>query len=441
VSRDLRSLARRAARIRLGRSLRNQLNAFRWWLSEGEQEGVPEVLPLNARTSSLPGPRINLLIPSVHPLHAFGGISTAVAFFQEFSPHVERLRIVPLREPEGPVLAACSEYRTVSMEEDSDLGAQVVFAAKRRGRTLPVCATDLFIATTWWSAHLARRLISWQSETFAQPSLPLIYLIQDYEPAFHPWSSRFLLAQQSYHDSGPTVAVFNTRVLRDYFAAQGHTFEKEYCFEPRMNDTLRELRPTRPAEWPVKRKQLVLYGRPSTPRNAFALAIESLRQWVKMMPGAGDWSIISVGEDHRDVELGDGLRLRSMGKLSLTHYARVLQDSAVGMSWMVSPHPSYPPLEMAHFGIWVLTNRFANKDPSAWHENLVSPTSLSPDAVGRCLTDLCQRVEADPMRGWLGRSYMPEYVGSTTPFPFVNELLRDLERGVYSLTEAGKSTE
>jgi O-antigen biosynthesis protein len=127
--------------------------------------------------------------------------------------------------------------------------------------------------------------------------------------------------------------------------------------------------------------------------------------------------------------------------LSLPHYARVLRDSAVGMSWMVSPHPSYPPLEMAHFGMWVLTNRFANKQPSAWHENLVSPTSLSPDAVGSCLTDLCQRVEADPMRGWLGRSYMPEYVGSTTPFPFVNELLRDLERGVYSLTEAGKSTE
>lgn len=45
---------------------------------------------------------------------------------------------------------------------------------------------------------------------------------------------------------------------------------------------------------------------------------------------------------------------------------------------MVSPHPSYPPLEMAANGIKVLTNTYENKDLSTLHENLESFTLFDP---------------------------------------------------------------
>ena len=39
---------------------------------------------------------------------------------------------------------------------------------------------------------------------------------------------------------------------------------------------------------------------------------------------------------------------------------------------MVSPHPSYPPLEMATFGMKVLTNSFVTKNISDFNENIKS---------------------------------------------------------------------
>jgi hypothetical protein len=65
---------------------------------------------------------------------------------------------------------------------------------------------------------------------------------------------------------------------------------------------------------------------------------------------------VSVGELHRDIRLARGVILQSKGKLSLEEYAACLEDAAIGLSLMVSPHPSYPPLEMAEFSVRVITN-------------------------------------------------------------------------------------
>ena len=59
--------------------------------------------------------------------------------------------------------------------------------------------------------------------------------------------------------------------------------------------------------------------------------------------------------------LGDGLEMVSAGKLSLQAYGALLNQCAIGISLMLSPHPSYPPLEMAHSGILTITNSFAEK--------------------------------------------------------------------------------
>ena len=48
---------------------------------------------------------------------------------------------------------------------------------------------------------------------------------------------------------------------------------------------------------------------------------------------------------------------------------------------MISPHPSYPPLDMAHLGMLVATNRFGAKDLSTWHQNIHSLASHRPKAL------------------------------------------------------------
>ena len=52
------------------------------------------------------------------------------------------------------------------------------------------------------------------------------------------------------------------------------------------------------------------------------------------------------------------------GKASLDEYADHLNRAAVGVSLMVSPHPSYPPLEMAEAGVLAITNNYGSKDLS-----------------------------------------------------------------------------
>ncbi|MFZ3383392.1 MAG: hypothetical protein WA144_05655, partial [Candidatus Methanoperedens sp.] len=63
-----------------------------------------------------------------------------------------------------------------------------------------------------------------------------------------------------------------------------------------------------------------------------------------------------------------------------------------GLSIMISPHPSYPPLEMASFGLEVVTNRFANKNLSEGSSSIISIQNLTPESIASALTDACNRV-------------------------------------------------
>lgn len=106
-------------------------------------------------------------------------------------------------------------------------------------------------------------------------------------------------------------------------------------------------------------------------------------------PDIEDWTILSAGESHADVNLGNGAVLHSLGKLSLDEYAQVLLQTYAGISLMVSPHPSYPPLEMAAFGVKTITNCYANKDLSLFSSNISSLLSCNPISISNELIKIC----------------------------------------------------
>ncbi|MBE9127387.1 hypothetical protein IQ257_02205 [Coleofasciculus sp. LEGE 07092] len=158
------------------------------------------------------------------------------------------------------------------------------------------------------------------------------------------------------------------------------------------------------------------------------MIVEGLRIWRHRFPLASTWTILSAGQPHSNIDLGDGVVIKSMGKLSLKNYAYALGESSVGLSLMVSPHPSYPPLEMAHYGMWVITNKYENKDISLWHDNILSINDCSPENIANNLITLCQRIEADPMSGWEGKSHIEDYVSDAPLFPFIEELCELLQK-------------
>ncbi len=368
------------------------------------------------------GPRLNLLIPTLSPRRVFGGAKTALDLFDALGEQFPRRRIVSFTPLTGVAVETLDGF-VIANAADERTGPRVVVAAPiGTDTTHAVGPDDVFLATFWSTAELAIRLVRWQAATFAEAARPFAYLIQDFEPGFYPWSAQYELARSTYTADVPTIAVVNSGLLGRYLEQEGLSFAARFTFEPRLDERLRSVQaaPTAP-----RRRRIVAYGRPGTPRNAFPLVVDGLRNWVER-GGSGGWEVVSAGEPHPPVELGRGLSLGRVGKLPLEAYGRLLRESAVGLSLMVSPHPSYPPLDMAHLGMRVVTNRYGPKDLSGWHENIVSVASMTADGIGEALLSATRAFDADPTAGDRARPLLPDYLAEGPIFPFVAELAAKL---------------
>lgn len=399
-------------------------NAYKSTVGSFINTHISEITPFNPTISSFEGKRINLLVPSINKEHVFGGISTAIKFYEELvsaSNEYARRIITTDASPNTDDLEKYSGYALVNSEQDVDCESQITPFNDRYNKTIPVGKDDIFIATSWWTAYFAQRIVKWQSEVYKRDIQSVIYFIQDFEPGFYPWSSQYALADSTYRYNGPQIAVFNSSLLMEFFEQQGYSFSNKYCFEPRLNASLKEK--LIPINEMKKKKKILIYGRPSVARNAFPLIIEALRLWVWIHPEANQWEIISAGEQHNDIDIGNGVTIKSKGKMTLDDYANELKESAVGISLMISPHPSYPPLEMAHFGLKVVTNNYANKDLSKLNRNITSIDDISPDKIANELSRLC-RMENKCVN--LSNEGFAYYLSEDHQFPFLNLLLHSL---------------
>lgn len=67
--------------------------------------------------------------------------------------------------------------------------------------------------------------------------------------------------------------------------------------------------------------------------------------------------------------------------------------SYAGISLMISPHPSYPPLEMSTFGVRTITNCYENKDLSGFNNNIISLRACNPELIMDTLCTLCDNYD------------------------------------------------
>ncbi len=357
---------------------------------------VPEITPMGSRFQAELGdePRLNIIVPTLNPAHVFGGITTAIHFYENLADElgIKRRMIVTDEETGEEYLAKYPGYKIVDCADNAIFDKQVVPFANRYGKTIPVGKNDIFVCTGWWTAYNAREIVKC-IESNAGEAKPLVYLIQDYEPYFYPWSSRSALAESTYRMDKPVVAVFNSSELRDYFKLHNYSFFREYCFDPVLNASLKKELLNNP---PIKKeKKIIVYGRPSVQRNCFEIVADSLRRWAILADDAAEWQLISAGEKHPDLTIGVGCELRSCGKLTIEEYAKMMGSCYAGISLMVSPHPSYPPLEMSTFGIKTITNTYENKDMASFNCNMVSLSDMTPENIANNLLKITNSFKED----------------------------------------------
>ena len=367
-------------------------------------------------------PRLTLVIPSIAPEKTFGGIVTGIDIFLEIGKRTNAdLRI--LLDELGPVPAGnvvAKRARNLGMDpQQIEILPRLVEIPQ-----VAVRSSDVFLSYNWWTTLNVQGLVEQQSRHFGLPPKPAMYLIQEYEPFFHPFSSTHMMARQAFGPPLPCWGIFNSGELYAYFCAQGHKMERSFVFEPQLNGSLKGLLDQPP---PKKERRLLVYGRPAVARNCYPAVEKGVQAWAVRYPEFSNWEVLSAGLSHRPLALGTtGRVMKSAGKLAMEQYGELLLTSAAGLSLMSSPHPSYPPLEMAHFGMWTVTNTYTGKDLAGSHENIISIDTIAPDTIADALAQACRNFESDPRSGWRGKTHRPSFL-ETNPFEFLDQLVADLK--------------
>lgn len=353
---------------------------------------ISEIRPYTFRKSTFQEKRLNIIVPTINPKYVYAGISTALKFFErlaEETGYAKRIILCEAKEDNEAIALYKDRYAFVEAKHESNSRNQIVAYNDREKVSLSVSENDIFIFTAWWTAYTIQEAYMDDTRNAGLVPKQSIYLIQDYEPGFYPWSSRYLLAESTYHPKIPQIAVFNSGWLKDFFVQKGYQFDNMLVFDATFNSVLRDYR-NKIGNHLKKDKIILLYGRPGVARNAFELLAEALEKWAKMQPDAKEWKILSAGESHDDVILRNcGAMIHSVGKLTIEEYARLLEKSYAGISLMVSPHPSYPPLEMATYGVKVITNVYENKDLKVFSDSIVSLKDVSALNIALELKKIC----------------------------------------------------
>jgi hypothetical protein len=330
-------------------------------------------------------PRLVVLLPHLDLERMSGGPNTVFQVTARLAALGHRLRYVATSGPLRPDAAALAGHvrRVTGVDVAADAVDFVDASASRA--TVDLGREDVLVASWWPTAHLANAgLAHTRAEGF-------LYVIQDFEPGFYPWSTKSALAEATY--SMPMRGIVNEPFLERYLrdARVGHFADDTWprqTFMPAVDrDVFRPDRADRPVGSP---RRLVFYARPRNPRNLFEIGLRVLR--VAAAAGVfdtGSWEFVAVGQDLPDLPLSDHHVLRGQSWMPYEAYGALLGSSDVLLSLMHSPHTSYPPLEMAAAGGLVVTNTYGPKTSQALStiSPLIRAATPDVDALVRVLSE------------------------------------------------------
>jgi glycosyltransferase involved in cell wall biosynthesis len=391
------------------------------------REVADKIAPLELALRDEAPQRLNLLIPTIDLDHFFGGYIAKFNLARRLAERGARVRVVTV-DPVPP-LPRSWERRIESFSGLDGLFDRVEVAFGRESQGLEVSGADRFIATTWWTAHVARAALrSLGGDRF-------MYLIQEYEPFSYPMGTYAALAGESYRF--PHFALFSTESLRDYFrrhriGVYSDGAEAGDAASAAFENAITAIDPPDPGDLAGRKsRRLLFYARPEphAARNMFELGVLALSRAAEDGAFQGGWELHGIGsvDPGRRIELGTGLTLELLRRRDQHDYAGLLREHDVGLALMYTPHPSLVPLEMASAGMLTVTNSFENKTAEAMaaiSSNLITvEPSLEGLAAGlREATDrvgdferraLGSRVEWS--RDW-NRSFNEELMGRIASF-------------------------
>jgi hypothetical protein len=329
-------------------------------------------------------PSVVVLVPHLQLERMSGGPNTIFHVTMPLAAAGRAIRYVATGGPRDADVEALRRH--VANVSGVSADAVEFVDASRPDATLDLGAGDVLMATWWPTAHTAAAALD------VIRARAFVYLIQDFEPGFYPWSTKYALAAATY--DLPFHAIVNEPTLLDHLRASGvgrfaDGSQSAISFMPAVDPVIFARR-RRKAGGP---RRLVFYARPKHARNLFDLGLAVLRAAeAEGVFRDGDWELSAIGETIPELQVGDRV-LRPMPWLDYAAYGAFLAEADVLLSLMLSPHTSYPPLEMVGTGGRVVTNTFGGKTRAALEA--ISPRiHAAPPAVAPLVAALAEAVAA-----------------------------------------------
>jgi Methyltransferase domain len=321
-------------------------------------------------------PTLTIVTDGVDASRLFGGVGTSLVVGALAAREMNaRLRLVTRNvAPDPATLGEILQAHKIRFDGPTDF----VHMPQGDDRPLAIGSKDTLLTTSWWSTRAVLASVDPRQ---------VLYLLQEDERMFYPNSDVRLLCSETISRLDLRTIV-NTRLLFDHLADGQDPLpglrERGFWFDPAFPAIRRSMRPA----VQEGKKNFLFYARPNHPRNLYWRGLDVIDTVIRDgVLSSSEWNIHFIGEDLPDMQLPGGVRPKVWGKLPWAKYADLLSEMDLGLSLMDTPHPSYPPLDLAAAGAIVVTNTHGPKlSLEKWSHNIIcAPPSVAElsDALRR----------------------------------------------------------
>lgn len=322
--------------------------------------------------------RLNMVTDSINSESLFGGVASAVILAALWANRIGLpLRVVTRQRP--PQIGGLLDLLKMNGIE-LHTPPECVFIPQEFGDSLEVNRDDLYFTTSWWSTA---------STLGAVPASRITYILQEDERMFYPSGDEQLMAQAVMNNPDIRV-VINTAGLLEQLRATGidNLRSTGISFEPSFALYSHDSR----QETPQRKRNLFFYARAGNPRNLYRLGLLSLDRAIQEgVIDTNKWAIHFAGSRIPRIQFCDGSVPEYHEELPWRAYRDLLTTMDLGLSLMATPHPSYPPLDLAASGAVVVTNTWPGKQDLTLLSDLIFE---APPTIEGLMEGLAQGVKA-----------------------------------------------
>lgn len=295
--------------------------------------------------------RVTVVTDGINVGSSFGGVGTSLIMAAQMAKRLNAaIRVVTRTDPAdaanfGAVLAA----NHVPWDGNVDF----VHSSVEDGQPVAVGPDDVFLTTSWWTTAAVRRAVN---------PARIICLVQEDERMFYPHGDDRLRCHETLSDPAVRMIV-NSRLLFEHFVDGPEPLadlrDRAVWFEPAFPASILDGRHRSDGSG---RRRFFFYARPNNLRNLYWRGLEAIA--AVMEDGLLDpeeWDVFFVGRDLEKLVLPGGVPPHLRQNLPWAEYVDLVRTMDAGLCLMDTPHPSYPPLDLAASGAVVVTNRHGRK--------------------------------------------------------------------------------